>query len=193
MMLYVMETKVERVKQTEKVEIEKVAVNPRVEDSRFARRQKVFDAKLRICSGRALLSLALVLPLLLPGALVVAQVDGAASPARPTPRGHRRPSIDDRVKVLARSLDLNEAQQSAVKKILEQRQQETLRLRLDPSVSGDARIDRFRAIQDNTVQQIRAILTDEQRKKYDPLAVRRIQPAPDQRSVEDWLKATTPK
>jgi outer membrane lipoprotein-sorting protein len=39
MMPYVMETKVEGVKQTEKMEIEKVAVNPPVEDSRFARLQ----------------------------------------------------------------------------------------------------------------------------------------------------------
>jgi hypothetical protein len=36
MMPCLMETKVEGVKQTEKVEIEKAAANPRVEDSRFA-------------------------------------------------------------------------------------------------------------------------------------------------------------
>jgi outer membrane lipoprotein-sorting protein len=38
-MPYVMETKVQGVKQTEKIEIENVAVNPRVEDSRFAKLQ----------------------------------------------------------------------------------------------------------------------------------------------------------
>jgi hypothetical protein len=132
---------------------------------------------------------------LLSGVSLVAQVSGAASPELETHRSHRRTAIiiDDRVKVLAKNLDLNEAQQSAVKKILEQRQQETLRIRLDRSLSGDARFDRFRALQDNTVQRIRAVLNEEQRKKYDPLAVRRIQPSPDQRSVEDWLKATTPR
>jgi outer membrane lipoprotein-sorting protein len=36
---YVMETKVEGVKQSEKIEVEKVAVNPRVEDARFAKLQ----------------------------------------------------------------------------------------------------------------------------------------------------------
>jgi Spy/CpxP family protein refolding chaperone len=106
-------------------------------------------------------------------------------------RGHI-PTIDDRVRVLARSLDLNEAQRAAVKKILEQRRQETLRIRQDPSISGGARIERFRALQDNTVERIRAVLNEEQKKKYDPLAVRRTQPAPQQRSVEDWLKVTTP-
>lgn len=36
---YVMETKVQGVKQTEKIEIEKLTVNPRVEDARFAKLQ----------------------------------------------------------------------------------------------------------------------------------------------------------
>ena len=39
MMPYLVETKVREVKQTEKIEIESVAVNPRVEDSRFAKLQ----------------------------------------------------------------------------------------------------------------------------------------------------------
>jgi outer membrane lipoprotein-sorting protein len=39
MIPYVMETKVQGVKQPEKIEIENVAVNPRVEDSRFAKLQ----------------------------------------------------------------------------------------------------------------------------------------------------------
>jgi Spy/CpxP family protein refolding chaperone len=127
------------------------------------------------------------------GTPLVSQVADAASPARPTHRSRTRPTIDDRVKVFAKNLDLSEAQQAAVKKILEQRQQETLRLRRDSSISGSARIAQFRALQDNTVERIRAVLNEEQRKRYDPLAVRRIQPAPDQRSVEDWIKATTPK
>lgn len=139
-----------------------------------------FATKPRSCSLRAVLFLALVLPVLLLSAPAVAQ------------RGHR-PTIDDRVKVLARSLELNEAQQAAVKKILEQRQQEALRIRQDASISGGARIERFRALQDHTVERIRAALNEEQRKKYDPLAVRRVAPASDQKSVEDWLKVTTPQ
>ena len=149
--------------------------------------------RLQIYSGRAFLSLALVVPILFPGAPVVAQVAGAASPSHQAHRSHGRPTIDDRVKVFASNLDLNEVQQAAVKKILDLRQQETLRIRRDPSISGSARIDRFRALQDDTVQRIRAVLNEAQREKYDPLAVRRIQPEPQQRSVEDWLKETTPQ
>lgn len=81
----------------------------------------------------------------------------------------------------------------AVKKILEQRQLEMLRIRQDPSIEGSERIERLRALQDQTVQRIRGVLNDEQKKKYDPLAIRNREPAPDQKSVEDWLKATTPK
>lgn len=148
-------------------------------------------AKLWSCSGRAFLSLALVLPILLPCAPVVAQGTGAPGPARETHRGHRRPSIDDRVRVLAKGLDLTGPQQSEVKKILEQRQQEALRIRLDPSISGGTRIERFRALQDNSVARIRDLLNEEQKKKYNPLAPRRIQ-STQQPSVEDWLKVTTP-
>lgn len=125
-----------------------------------------------------------------------AQVAGAASPQTPSPQTppalrRRAQTIDDRVKMLAKGLDLNETQQSAVKKILEQRQQETLRIKRDPSISGQARIEQFRALQDNTVEKIRAVLSEQQRQKYDPIATRKLQQAPE-RSVEDWLKATTP-
>jgi ABC-type lipopolysaccharide export system ATPase subunit len=152
---------------------------------------KTFAAKLKNCCGRGLLGMALVSLMVVPGVPVVAQATSAGSPALQARSSHRRLSIDDRVKVLARSLDLDQTQQAALKRILEQRQQETLRIRRDPSISGSTRIEQFRTLQDNTVLRIRAVLNEEQRKKYDPLATRRIQPAPQQRSVEDWLKATT--
>jgi len=116
-----------------------------------------------------------------------------AAPVHPAHSAHRHPTLDDRVKALAKALDLTEPQQAAVKKILEQRQAETFRLRQDGSISGEERIDRFRALQDQTVLRIRAVLNPDQKKKYDPLAVRERAPAEDQKTVEDWLKETTPK
>jgi len=101
--------------------------------------------------------------------------------------------VDDRVKGLAKALDLSDTQQVAVKRILEQRQAETLRLRLDGSLSGEQRIDRWRALQDDTIRRIRAVLNDEQKKQYDPLAIRERTPPQDQKTVEEWLKQTTPK
>lgn len=79
-----------------------------------------------------------------------------------------------------------------MKRILEQRQVAILRLRADESISGSERIDRLRLLQDQTVDKIRGVLNDEQKKKYNPLAVRKVPPAADQKSVEDWLKVTTP-
>lgn len=117
----------------------------------------------------------------------------APRPARPATRPvHHRVTLDDHVKVLAKSLDLNESQQAAVKRILEQRQQTILRLRQDTSISGADRIGRLRALQDQTVEKIRSVLNDEQKKKYNPLASRQAPPDPNQKSVEDWMKATTP-
>lgn len=150
-------------------------------------------ARLRNCCGTAILSLAGVSSLLLWASPTLAQVAGAESPTPQAHHAHRRPSLDDRVKILAKNLDMDEAQQTAVKKILEQRQQEILRLRTDPALSGEARIEQFRALQGTTVERIRAVLNEEQRKKYNPLAPRELKPAPDQRSVEDWLKLTTPQ
>jgi hypothetical protein len=121
----------------------------------------------------------------------------AAAPASSAPQPpnstHRRPSLDDRVKTLAAALNLDQAQQVSVKRILEQRQQEILRLLHDTSITGSTRIERLRALQDQTVQRIRLVLNDEQKKKYDPLAVRKAGSAPGQKSVEDWLKVTTPQ
>jgi predicted TIM-barrel enzyme len=122
----------------------------------------------------------------------VAQKPDSTGPVHQTHAVRRRARLEDRVKVLAESLHLDDAQQVAVTKILEERQQETLRIRRDASISGSDRMAQFRAIQDRTVARIRSVLNEEQKKKYDPLAVRRVEPAPEQRSVEDWIKATTP-
>ena len=159
----------------------------------FRRTVQTSAVKLPSCSGSAFWNLALLLAILLPTARSLAQVAGAADLVPRTARSHRRGSLDERVKEFAKNLDLDEAQQSAVKKILEQRQQETLRIRQDSSLAGSARIDRFRALQEQTVERIRAVLNEEQRKKYDPLAPRKLPSDPQQRSVEDWIKATTPK
>ncbi len=114
------------------------------------------------------------------------------APQRQARRQYSRSSLDDRVSRFAKGLDLTEDQQSAVKKILEQQQQEILKIRSDPSLVGGAGIDRFRALQESTVDRIRAVLNEEQKKKYDPLAPRRVPQTP-QTSVEDWLKATRPQ
>jgi hypothetical protein len=135
----------------------------------------------------------LLLPLGFGGLSALAQAPEAASPQPQVQQpASRRSNIDTRVSRLAKNLDLSEEQQSAVKKILEQRLQQTLQIRRDPSISGSARIERFHMLQEATVERIRAVLNDEQKKKYDPMVASHNQRTPE-RSVEDWLKATAPK
>lgn len=127
---------------------------------------------------------------LLAGVLTVGQTSGSGD-TKPHPRtfGRRTITTDDQVKRFAESLDLSETQRSDVKRILEFRQVQTRRIRLDGSLSGAERISRFRSLQDSTVARIRAVLNDEQKKKYDPLLVRQAQKDPPSASVEDWMKA----
>jgi Spy/CpxP family protein refolding chaperone len=142
---------------------------------------------------RIFAKLASVLPLFLLSASISAQVaDSARAPQRVI-RSHQRPSPDERGKVLARYLELDEMQKMALRKILEQRQQEVLQMRFTPLPAGSAQIDRFRAIQDKAANRIRAVLNQEQRKKYDLLVMRRATPAGSKTSVQDWLKAATPR
>jgi hypothetical protein len=185
-----METNVEPVKQARTSRLMGLPLTCRHRTPKLPNYHESFVVTRWNCSGRTFLSLVLIWVIVLPSALVAAQETGATRPAAQTHPTHRRPSVDDRVKKLAKNLDLDEAQQSAVKNILEQRRQESLRLRLDPSIAPNSRIARFRVLQDKTVERIRAVLNEEQRKKYDPLVVRGISPAPDQRSVEDWLKVS---
>jgi Spy/CpxP family protein refolding chaperone len=145
----------------------------------------------KLMNSWAILLLTLGVPVLLPLTPVYAQVAKAGSSEPQTPHRYKRSNIDDRVSVLARNLDLSEAQQSAVKRILEERRQQSMHIRRDPSISGGDRIEQFRILQQNTVARIRAVLNEEQRKKYDPFATQKIQQTPE-RSVEDWLKLTTP-
>jgi hypothetical protein len=139
-------------------------------------------------------AVAMGLPLMLASVLCAQQPEAASPPIPPPPHhSHRRVTLEDRVKGLARNLNLDQAQQDALLKILQARKEESLRIRRDTSISGSARIDQFRALQDETVLQVRAVLNEEQKKKYDPLAVRKLEPAADQKTVEDWLELTTPK
>jgi Spy/CpxP family protein refolding chaperone len=146
-------------------------------------------AKLKSVWSAAVLLLAFWSAMLLASPPAVGQAPEPARPAQPSPHRHRRVSIDDQVKGLAKSLDLTETQQSAVKRILEQRQQETLRIMRNSSESD--KFGRFQMLQVRTVEQIRAVLNDEQKKKYHPLDQRPPQTSAKP-SVEDWMKATHP-
>ena len=149
---------------------------------RFSRRQPNHFFVLVLLAG-------FILP---PGVGFADQTTPAARPRQRTHPAGIRSILDEKVSRFAKNFDLSEEQQSAVRQILEQQQQEILRIRRDPLLIGSAGIDSVRALQETTVARIRSILNEEQRKKYDPLAPRRI-PQTFQPAVEDWLKAATPQ
>jgi hypothetical protein len=139
-----------------------------------------------------LVTLALILPILLPGVPSPAKESNVSQPFRGLVSTHKRQSLDDRVERLARYLGLSQAQMSALKNILIERQQEVFRMRHASSAGEGLQMDQFRAVEDKTAERIRAILTKEQRKKYDPLGNRTSDSAARNVSVEDWLKRTQP-
>jgi hypothetical protein len=120
-------------------------------------------------------------------AAAAAQTTATPSPSRPTRSFYKRASLDERVKRFAKALDLDESQQTRLKSVLERQQAQANQIRLDQSLSGAARISRLRDLQQDTVLQIRSLLNDEQRKKYDPLAPEKPT-SPSNSYVNDWMK-----
>src|SRR5215472_14122283 len=96
------------------------------------------------------------------------QTAANAQPATPQRSFYRRNTLDDRVKRFAKALNLDAAQQAGLKSVLQRQQARATQLRLDESLSGTERISRLRDLQQDTVLQIRSLLNEEQKKKYDP-------------------------
>jgi Spy/CpxP family protein refolding chaperone len=123
-----------------------------------------------------------------------AQDADAKAPARGAPRHHNRPGTEDRVKTLAQALDLDAKQQAELRKVLQGERDAIRRVWSDVSVPGAYRVAATQAISDRTADLIRALLNDEQRKKYKPPRVPH-DPAADSAkpNLEAWMNATKPK
>jgi hypothetical protein len=80
-----------------------------------------------------------------------------------------------------------------VRRLLAIQQAQIRRVWSDPAIAGDDRVGAVKAINAKTVEQIRALLTEEQKRKYfQPRSVgsQVTEPGP---SVEDWLHALRPQ
>jgi hypothetical protein len=117
------------------------------------------------------------------------------SPQRPVPHRAARSTLEDRVKALTRSLDLDAAQQDGLRQVLEKQREQVRKVWSDESSVPPAyRVSATRTISDATADQIRALLNEEQRKKYTPPRQPRDAAADStKRSVEDWMNATKSK
>ena len=107
---------------------------------------------------------------------------------------HRGSSLDARVRTLSKALDLDAKQQSELRKVLEDQREQIMRVWDDTSVPAVSRVVATQAISDSTADQIRALLNDEQKKKYNPpKPLHEAASGSDGPSVEEWMDAAKPK
>ena len=109
---------------------------------------------------------------------------------------HNRLGLEDRVNVLSKALNLDEKQQSDLRKVLEGQREQVRMIWSDTSVPAAYRVIATQALSEKTADQIRALLNEEQKKKYNlprqPHEATEGSAKP--KSVEDWMMdAAKPK
>jgi hypothetical protein len=104
------------------------------------------------------LLLSLLTVALFPSPPLVSQTAQPATPPHRVQSIYRTRTLDDRVKDLAKTLDFSENQQAGLKTVLERQQLQARQIQFDQTLSGNERIGEFRAL-----------LNDQQKKKYAPL------------------------
>lgn len=118
------------------------------------------------------------------------QDPGPAAPARPATNRAPGARLEERVKVFAKALDLDPWQQSQLRKILLAQRDAVRKIWSDGALSPAERVPATQAANRQTGDEIRAILNDEQKKKYNLAASANASDKGDKRSVEQWLDAT---
>ncbi len=132
-----------------------------------------------------------MMPLLLAiAAWIPAQVCAeSANPASSAvPKRHLQTSpLSDRVQLMTRELGLTADQQFALQNILLEHRAEIAKVWSDPSVPAAIRVGATQAIGEKTADKIRAMLTDEQREKYNK--PRQQKPVPNALGddVQKWM------
>jgi hypothetical protein len=118
--------------------------------------------------------------------------------AAPTPRLAARDrvatTIDGRVKLLSKELELDAGQQRELRAILERQRDAVKRVWGNGNLLPTERGAAVRAITDRTADQTRALLTEAQRKKYNPpKPAGASSPASAAPDVAGWMEAMRSK
>ena len=111
------------------------------------------------------------------------------------PRHHYKPSLDGRVKALAQGLDLDAMQQSELRKVLQAQHEQVSRVWNDASTPAAYRISATQAVSNKAADQIRVLLNEEQRKKFNPpkKPTHEAMAGSAKPNVEGWMDAVRPK
>jgi hypothetical protein len=114
--------------------------------------------------------------------------ESPTNPASPAPgRVRAGGTLQHRVDVLSKALQLDARQRTQLLTILESQRQAVSNIWSDPKLLPSERTPATRALQERTANQIRAILTDEQRKLYNPPKPQGAEPPPPP-NVEEWMR-----
>jgi hypothetical protein len=109
-------------------------------------------------------------------------------PGRQVPRHAPGAAIDERVKLLTGELNLDEGQQSVVKRLLESQREQTLHIWSNDAVPAAVRVKSTQAVSERTADQIRALLNEEQRKRYIQPRNDKVARNADRLDVEAWMR-----
>jgi hypothetical protein len=140
----------------------------------------------------AVLVLASAWPVLAPAAADGQEAAGNLAPARQEPRGRRVASLDDRVTLLSKTLDLDAKQQSELRKVLLAQREETLKAWADETVPAAARVKATELIGQRTADRIRALLNEQQRARYNPpRPPHQAAPGSSRPTVDTWMNPPT--
>ena len=92
--------------------------------------------------------------------------------------GGRGMNTQQQLDRMTEALTLTADQQTAIKAILDQSMKDNMALRQDTSLSDDDRMAKMKAIRDGQTAKIKALLTDEQKPKYDAMLAAQRQRGP---------------
>jgi Spy/CpxP family protein refolding chaperone len=139
------------------------------------------------------------------GTVVAALIIGAASAAAVEPAAetlpaapaavHRqttRGTLDERLEALARMLNLDSRQQASVRELLQRQRLQLAQIWQDAGVPAVYRVHATHMLSEQTSENIRALLNEEQKKKFPQPQPVRAAPtdALGGRSIDDWISVT---
>jgi hypothetical protein len=143
-------------------------------------------------AGQAALGLMLCTSLCVPFARGATDSNAATGPQHATRHGGVA-ALEDRVMAFSKALGLDAAQQTQFRRILLEQREAVRRIWSDKALLPAERAPAMRVANERTGDEIRAILNDEQKKKYNPPKPSTPREQGDTRSVEQWLDATRPR
>ncbi len=126
-------------------------------------------------------------PLLMSVLAVEAAAGVAAQASEPQP-AHTTAAgtLDHRVAALTKALALDARQQAELQQIFTNQRAAVMKIWRDPALLAAERAPATRAVEERTADQIRSILSDEQKKRYNPPKPQI--PAPEPPDVAAWME-----